>query len=105
MARIYKIIEKRNPHYEEMREKFKDKPEILKNNSPTLYGLAEVYFKERWDQMTDQEIVDAVDSYTENLLKDWFIDKQDLIDFLKMVLEGLESRPLVVNVDKWEDKE
>lgn len=105
MARLYKIIEKRNPHYEEMREKFKDKPEIRKNISSTLYGLAEVYFKESWDKMTDQEVVDAVDSYTENLLKDWFVDKQDLIDFLKMALKDIERRPLVVSIDKWEDKE
>ena len=36
MARIYKIIEKRNPDYEEMKEKLKDKPELIEELSPRL---------------------------------------------------------------------
>lgn len=103
MARIYKIIEKRNPDYEEMKEKLKDKPELIEELSPRLYGLAEVYFSSRENEdLTDEMIIERADSYTQNLLSRWYGSPESLIGDLKMMVKDLTKRPLPLNIDKRE---
>ena len=104
MARTYKIIEKKNPHYEEMKEKLKDKPELIEELSPRLYGLAEVYFISRENEdLTDEMIIERVDSYTQNLLSNWYGSPERLIEDLEMMVKDIIKRPLPLNVDKRDD--
>lgn len=104
MARIYKIIEKKNPHYEEMKEKLKDKPELIEELSQNLYGLAEVYFSAGEDEkLTDEMIIQRADSSTENLLSRRYGSPERLIEDLKMIVKDIVKRPLPLNVDKRED--
>ena len=104
MARTYKIIEKKNPHYEEMKEKLKDKPELIEELSPRLYGLAEVYFTSgESENLTDEMIIERADSYTQNLLSRWYGSPERLIEDLEMMLKDIVKRPLPLNVDKRED--
>ena len=104
MARTYKIIEKKNPHYEEMKEKLKDKPELIEKLSQNLYGLAEVYFSlEEAENLTDEMIIERADSYTQNLLSRWYGSPERLIEDLEMMVKDIVKRPLPLNVDKRED--
>ena len=104
MTRIYKIIEKRNPHYEEMRKKFKDKPEIIEDLAPRLYGLAEVYFTSGAnEELTDEQIIERADGYTQNLLSRWYENPESLVEDLKMMVKYITQRPLPLNIDKRED--
>lgn len=104
MVRIYKIIEKKNPHYEEMKEKFKDKPELIEELSQNLYGLAEVYFTAGGDEeLTDEQIIERADGYTQNLLSRWYGSPESLVEDLKMMVKYLTKRPLPLNVDKREE--
>lgn len=101
MARIYKIIEKRNPHYEEMKERFKDKPELIEELAPRLYGLAEVFFSAgENEELTDEMIIERVDSFTYNLLSRWYGSPESLIEDLKMMVKDLTKRPIPLNIDK-----
>lgn len=101
MTRIYKIIEKKNPHYEEMKGKFKDKPELIEELAPRLYGLAEVYFTAGADEeLTDEQIIERADGYTQNLLSRWYGNPESLIEDLKMMVKYLTKRPLPLNIDK-----
>lgn len=103
MARIYKIIEKRNPDYEEMKEKLEDKPELIEELSPRLYGLAEVYFSSRENEdLTDEMIIERADSYTQNLLSRRYGSPERLIEDLEMMVKDIVKRPLPLNVDKRE---
>lgn len=104
MARTYKIIEKKNPHYEEMKEKLKDKQELIEELSQNLYGLAEVYFSSSEDgKLTDEMIIERADSYTQNLLSHWYGSPERLIEDMKMMIKDIVKRPLPLNVDKRED--
>lgn len=104
MARTYKIIEKKNPHYEEMKEKLKDKQELIEELSQNLYGLAEVYFTSgEVENLTDEMIIERADSYTQNLLSRWYGSPESLIEDLKMMVKDIVKRPLPLNVDKRED--
>ena len=104
MARIYKIIEKRNPNYEEMKEKLKDKPELIEELSQNLYGLAEVYFTSgESENLTDEMIIERADSYTQNLLSRWYGSPERLIEDLEMMVKDIVKRPLPLNVDKREE--
>jgi hypothetical protein len=104
MARTYKIIEKKNPHYEEMKEKLKDKPELIEELSQNLYGLAEVYFSlEEAENLTDEMIIERADSYTQNLLSRWYGSPERLIEDLEMMVKDIVKRPLPLNIDKRED--
>jgi hypothetical protein len=103
MARTYKIIEKKNPHYEEMKEKLKDKPELIEELSARLYGLAEVYFSSMENEdLTDEMIIERADSYTQNLLSRWYGSPERLIEDLEMMVKDIVKRPLPLNVDKRE---
>ena len=103
MARIYKIIEKRNPDYEEMKEKLKDKPELIEELAPRLYGLAEVYFSSRENEdLTDKQIIERADGYTQNILSRWYENPESLVEDLKMMVKYIVKRPLPLNVDKRE---
>ena len=104
MVRIYKIIEKKNPHYEEMKETFKDKPELIEELAPKLYWLAEVYFTAGADEeLTDEQIIERADGYTQNLLSRWYGNPESLIEDLEMMVKYLTKRPLPLNVDKREE--
>ena len=103
MARTYKIIEKKNPHYEEMKEKLKDKPELIEELSQNVYGLAEVYFSlEEAEHLTDEMIIERADSYTQNLLSRWYGSPERLIEDLEMMVKDIVKRPLPLNIDKRE---
>ena len=104
MARTYKIIEKRNPDYDKMKEKLKDKPELIEELSQNLYGLAEVYFSAgENEELTDEMIIERADSYTQNLLSRWYGSPERLVEDLKMMVKYLTKRPLPLNVDKREE--
>lgn len=101
MARIYKIIERKNPAYEELKEKCKDNPELLEELYPRLYGLAEVFFSAgENEELTDEMIIESVDSFTYNLLSRWYGSPESLIEDLKMMVKDLTKRPLPLNIDK-----
>lgn len=103
MARIYKIIERKNPAYEELKEKCKDNPELLEELYPRLYGLAEVFFSAgENEELTDEMIIERADSYTQNLLSRWYGSPERLIEDLEMMVKDIVKRPLPLNVDKRE---
>lgn len=87
-----------------MKERFKDKPELIEELAPRLYGLAEVYFTAGEDEeLTDEQIIERADGYTQNILSRRYENPESLVEDLKMMVKYLTKRPLPLNVDKRED--
>lgn len=111
MPRIYKIIERKNPYYEEMKEKYQDKPEFLEDLVEMEYWIAEVSFgkgglEEEIDQKqySDAEILESVRSFTGNLLRHRYDNPKELIWDLEMMLDDLKKSPLVLNIEKQKEE-